>query len=811
MASVQQTNFDDGSRDDSAPPPSFFQRYRLLAIAIGLGLLCTSGGLTALWFVWNASVSSHSENLDAALAALDAGDDETAARIASQYKSLSDWSAADLAKVAYVHGVTTYRRAERSTGPQAAYRYLAASRLLDESADHGWPEGRAAEGWYLLGKSLYACGHYPASRLNLRRAAELKQPRRRAEEIRRLLASAYLEDDPPELDKALAENARFLKSTSLSQVETVKGLLQQAEILMKLGRLDEASATLAKLAKDSPLKAKALLLQGRVLLEQANREKETDPEAAKATFEKAIGLFRDAQAFDVEGGDAGEAAYYIGLCLESMGDYAAALEQFERTEDTFSHSAEAVSSALHRANLACQLGNTKLVLPACKKVVEYYEKTRFSSNRGMTKAKLVESAKELVRYYADAGEFPLAESLARLFAPILGEKESLRLRIDCSIRHGDAFFEQAKADPTGASAVLQKKGRTCMRTAGVLLAKLARLEFETREYPTLIRRSAENYFLGQDYVSALKMAGEFLEQQTKTGRPEMLLLSAKAQLAMGKPDEAIRLIDECLTFDGKNAVAYQARLVASECYLEKGEYDKAEKTLLENLDGELLSPESVEWRESLFHLGELLLQQGNIEEAIVRLSEAVRRYPDSPQTAQGYYALARAYQAQARGRMDSLRRDWGDTIDVLKTPQVREPLSKALAAFEETRKRLLSAQETVLLDAAQQVLLANTLFAISDVQFDLGDYGAAVQSYAVVTNRYQNRPEVLEAYMQLSRAYRGMGKPQSAVAVLEQAKIVLGRMKADLNLKATTLYDRAEWEKRLDSEINQPPYFATIP
>jgi hypothetical protein len=56
-----------------------------------------------------------------------------------------------------------------------------------------------------------------------------------------------------------------------------------------------------------------------------------------------------------------------------------------------------------------------------------------------------------------------------------------------------------------------------------------------------------------------------------------------------------------------------------------------------------------------------------------------------------------------------------------------------------------------------------------------------------------------------------MGKPRSAVAVLEQAKIVLGRMQGDVDLKATTLYDRAEWENRLDSEINQPPYFATIP
>ena len=203
MASEQQPHSDEGSRDDSAPEAGLFRQYRLLIIVIGLGLVCTSGGVTALWFVWNASASRHSADLNEALAALDAGDDQKAARLASQYKSLSDWAPSDLAKIAYVLGVTTYRRAERIGGAGAADRYLAAARLLEEAADYGWPEGRGPEGWYLLGKSLYESGRYPAARLNLAKAAKLKQPRNRAESIRLLLASAYLEDDPPQLDAAL--------------------------------------------------------------------------------------------------------------------------------------------------------------------------------------------------------------------------------------------------------------------------------------------------------------------------------------------------------------------------------------------------------------------------------------------------------------------------------------------------------------------------------------------------------------------------------------------------------------------------------
>ena len=463
------------------------------------------------------------------------------------------------------------------------------------------------------------------------------------------------------------------------------------------------------------------------------------------------------------------------------------------------------------ANLACRLGKTKLVLPACKKVVASYEKTRFSSAHGVTRKQIVASAEELIQYYMDSEEYPMAERLARLFVPLLGEKKSLELRIDCVTRQGEAFFKQADRDPTKASRVLRRKGRTCMRTAGVLLGKLARLQFETREYPDLIWQAAERFFQGQDYEAAITMTEEFLKQKTKTGRPEALVLAAKSELALGKPDEAIRLIEECLTFDGKTAVAYRARLVGSECYVEKGDYVKAEKMLLENLDGELLSPESGEWRRSLFQLGELLLLGDKIDDAIVRLNEAVTRYPDSPETTAGYYALARAYHRRALDRIDALRRDWGDAIDVTKTPQVRKPLTGAVRAFENVRNRLTAVQERSLLNETQRNLLANTLFSIADVQFDLGDYPEAARSYALVTSRYQNRPEVLEAYVQLSRAYRGMDKPRSAVAVLEQAKIVLARINPKLDLKASTLYNRAEWEKRLQAEIDQPPYLATVP
>ena len=68
---------------------------------------------------------------------------------------------------------------------------------------------------------------------------------------------------------------------------------------------------------------------------------------------------------------------------------------------------------------------------------------------------------------------------------------------------------------------------------------------------------------------------------------------------------------------------------------------QAEALLRENLEGEGLTPDSREWRDSLFALGELLhSQKGREAEAIVRLEEAIERYGDLPRTVTARYLLA---------------------------------------------------------------------------------------------------------------------------------------------------------------------------
>ena len=79
-----------------------------------------------------------------------------------------------------------------------------------------------------------------------------------------------------------------------------------------------------------------------------------------------------------------------------------------------------------------------------------------------------------------------------------------------------------------------------------------------------------------------------------------------------------------------------------------------------------------------------------------------------------------------------------------------------------------------------------------------GDYEAALKAYSTAVIRYQNCPEVLEAYVQIADAYRNLNKPQEAKDALEQAKFALARMKPDAAFETTTNYTRKEWAQRLD-------------
>jgi tetratricopeptide (TPR) repeat protein len=123
---------------------------------------------------------------------------------------------------------------------------------------------------------------------------------------------------------------------------------------------------------------------------------------------------------------------------------------------------------------------------------------------------------------------------------------------------------------------------------------------------------------------------------------------------------------------------------------------------------------------------------------------------------------------------------------------------KALQIYQQTQEALLRREEAGDLTPLESSILRNTYFAAAGLLYAMGRYEEAINAYQSITSKYQNRPEVLQAYLQLSECYRQLNRPAEAHSALEQAKIVLKRLKPDLPFVETTSYTAQQWSDLLE-------------
>ena len=153
----------------------------------------------------------------------------------------------------------------------------------------------------------------------------------------------------------------------------------------------------------------------------------------------------------------------------------------------------------------------------------------------------------------------------------------------------------------------------------------------------------------------------------------------------------------------------------------------AEKLLLENLNGESLTPESKEWRDSLFALGKLLAEDGRHLDAIERLEEAVARYPDSRQAIEARYLIAEACLQAAKVPQEKAATDTGETARLIHRKQAAQLLERAIHYYQETEQVLNRRQEQTELTPLEKSMLRNSYFSVGSALVDLGRWEDAIQ------------------------------------------------------------------------------------
>lgn len=782
------------------------------ASRLKVGLLALAGGLLLLalavtgWALLPGSPGFRNASLAAAMDALDAGLYDEARRMAETLRvgRLSPEEA--LGAPSFVLGAASAYEADDAWTTNKRHLNLVASRYLEEARDLGFPADRKGEGLFLLGRSLYRSGQAAAARPVLRKALEANLLKRT--EIHRLLALAYLEDANPKYIEALEHNTIYLTDHTLPNDARYQGLLQRAEILLQLEKTEQCLETLDKIPLTVAIRVEAIVIRGRVLLREArslrNVPEATEENESKAVekYHAAIDTLRHAQGHDTLAAQATrKSMYLIGVCFLELGDDRAALDQFARTRDRYIRTPEALAADFEIAEVLRRLGQDEEALAAYRRALRAVGDTEQYRNPWVPLDQLRARALGAYEYYRDAENFPLCLEITRLLNRLFSRARTVELAAETRQLWGRSLLARAADLPQRASEPPALQGRAQLRLAGRAFEQLATLRRMTSHYPDDLWDSAECYLEGHGYENTVEVLQEFLRTRSRLRHPRALVKLGEALLALGKIDEALAAFEECITFDPDDAASFRARLAASQAHREKGNLKQAQSLLEENLNGGKITPNSNEWRDSLFALGELLVVAGEYEKATARLEEAVARYPDSPQTVEARYRIGDAYRRRAKLVKKEANEELIATARQAHALKTTELLQAALEQYRGVQE-VLTLRERAPgeeLTPMEKSLLRNCYFSIGSVLFDLKQYEAAISAYGLATTRYQNVPGVLEAYVQIARAYDRLNKPDDARKVVAQAKVVLERIGSAEAFKWTTIYAPDEWPNVLDS------------
>jgi tetratricopeptide (TPR) repeat protein len=193
----------------------------------------------------------------------------------------------------------------------------------------------------------------------------------------------------------------------------------------------------------------------------------------------------------------------------------------------------------------------------------------------------------------------------------------------------------------------------------------------------------------------------------------------------------------------------------------------------------------------------MLHDAGRYDEAVIRLEEAVKRYADLSDTVQARYLLADSCRRIAMTRQDELAKDRSGSSREFQAKRIGEDFEKALAQYRTILEQLGGNRDAADLSDLEKHILRNSYFSVADVLYAEGKYEEAVKAYYIAINRYQNRPEILDAYVQIANAYRRLARPHDAVNALHQAELLLSRMKPEVPFDQTSIYSRGQWSQRL--------------
>ncbi len=768
---------------------------RLMLPLLGLGLIAAGAvGYLAIF----GEEKFDPDKLQQAKDAIEVGDMPLARQLALELYAFTSLTAEQRAELEFLLGKSLAFSAEGSIGEDRIGYAEEAIGYLRDAGDAGVAAEYETELKFLLGYCYMETGA-------IERAIEMLESIENRPDAPRpstdlMLADAWLQATQPSAETSLAYNDRALEAADESGRDAV--ILQRAEILLKLGRTGEARQFIAPLtARRDPSHAQFLL--GQVALAEGRRLRQSsDPEQqalANEMFREALRLFEIAEGRDTLRRQRIAGSNYLrAQCLLELQEPEYALVELDEIERRDPRSAEGIAAGILQARVLQSQGRAQQAVDKWRTVLDMANAQDPFRNPWITRAEIAQQLRDAVRAFWTEGDFEEASILLRSDLHFVPREESEQLLAQTYEQSGAALMQQAATQDDATAAQTMLDARIEYQRAGHVLTRLARLRAATRQYPDDLWASAQAYLAADDAENAIRVLDQYvLHDSTNERKAEALYYLAKSHLRLGDAATAQRIAEECIEQFPKNPVRYEARLVASQAGVELDELEAAEEPLIDNLDRDLLTPDSTEWRQSLFELGKLLYLERKWDEAEVRLTEAVRRQPQDPRSLEARYLLAETLKQRAQQDRD---RSTTSAVESQRVGAARSALGRlqdAVLLAEQTVNGLDQLATEEELGSADQALRRNAAFLRANLLAELSRFDESAQAYLKFINRYYGRPETLDAYLAVSTVFRRMDREAEARTAIAQAYETLQTLPADAALAHTSAGTKAQWQTLL--------------
>ena len=801
------------------------------AALIGVPVAIIGG--TLLWYSTFSGKNAEKATLERALAKLEAHEYADARRIAAEVRTGEGESFANVGGSFFVLGAVMVEDAREHQNLQERQTlYLIASRYLEESRIRGFPAAHEKEGLLLLGRSLHHGGRFPASVPILKEA--LAQNPAAKGEILYLLAEGYLHSSPPNLEQASANARRLLAEKHLPQAERDNGLLLQGKIALAQGKYEDGRKALEKIGPKSSVHTTGILLSVRLLCEELKDGDAKLPPQDQTRVEKSLQtLAQLGQRSRVTAENQAQAELLKAVCLELLGKSPEASAAYAHVRKIHFGTPEAVAAGFFEAERLLRGGQAEEAVSLYKQGLTEAGPAETYHNEWLPRQSLEARLPQALQTLLTAHQFTEARELAAALTPLFPDEQAYYWRAKVEHEWGAQLLAKGtKGHSQGTAHAPQSfehEARDHFSKAGAHFERLAELRIATRFYLDDLMDSARDYLTGQSYSRAIHVLRTFLKEDPNSGEEEARVSLGEALLAVGQTDEGLKVLEDAIAFAPRHPSTYRARYLASAGYEELGKIAQARRQLSDNLYNFSLTPESNDWRDSIFLLGRLVYHEALAQEAKSReagvdlknpefrrpglkvleqaeglfqeaariLEEAVERYPSAPQAIEARYFLADAHRQAARWPRKRLGETAIESTRGTLTREMQADLTAALKEYTLLIEKLSADPEGTGGSDVARGILRNSYFAKADVLFDQGKLEDALTAYSAATSRYQHEPEALEAYVQIAACYRRLGRIAEARGTLEQARVVLARMKPDANFTKTTPYSRDEWTRLL--------------